>query len=280
MSINLISKLYIGYFGRAGDPAGLDYWLQRMSGENEAPMSLADIAQSFSVQPESTGQYPFLADPSEDPVPFLLAVYKNLFNRDSIDEDGLIYWTGQIASGRPIGLIIIDIISGAQGADAAMVENKAEVAAYYTEQYKQSGAEWDGNDLAGAKAVLSGVTADPETVAPAKSAVDAVIVEDLPTYSVRATEATADEGQWATFVIETSKVAPGTTIAYTLTGVSADDVVGGQLTGEAIVGEDGTVQVIVELVADLLTGAPPIVDPAPYAPERLADSARGKVAAF
>ncbi|UPG74735.1 FAD-binding oxidoreductase (plasmid) [Roseomonas gilardii subsp. gilardii] len=34
------------------------------------------------------------------------------------------------------------------------------------------------------------------------------------------------------------------------------------------------------MVADLLTGAPPIVDPAPYAPERLADSARGKVAAF
>ncbi|UEM03210.1 cadherin-like domain-containing protein [Skermanella rosea] len=179
MSINLISKLYIGYFGRAGDPEGLDYWLQQMSSENESPMSLADIAQSFSVQPESTEQYPFLADPSADPEPFLLSVYKNLFNRDSIDTEGLNYWKEQIASGRPIGLIIIDIISGAQGADAVMVENKADVAAYYTEQYKVKGAEWDAGDLVAAKAVLDGVTDDAATVESGKSAVDTAITEDM-----------------------------------------------------------------------------------------------------
>ncbi|UEM20679.1 cadherin-like domain-containing protein [Skermanella mucosa] len=257
MSINLISKLYIGYFGRAGDPEGLDYWLQQMSSENESPMSLADIAQSFSVQQEATEQYPFLADPSADPEPFLRSVYKNLFNRDSIDQDGLDYWTGKIAEGRPIGLIIIDIISGAQGADAVMVENKAQVAAYYTEQYKVKGPDyWGDNDLAAAKAVLDGVTDDAATVESGKSAVDTAITEDLPSYAVNAAAPSADEGQWVTFILDTTKVEPGTKIAYTLTGVSAEDVVGGQLTGEFTVGEDGKASINVELIADLITEGP------------------------
>ncbi|QQP89228.1 cadherin-like domain-containing protein [Skermanella sp. TT6] len=228
----------------------------RMSGEDGSPMSLADIAQSFSVQQEATEQYPFLADPSADPEPFLRSVYKNLFNRDSIDQGGLDYWTGKIAEGRPIGLIIIDIISGAQGADAVMVENKAQVAAYYTEQYKARKAEWNLSDIDAAKAVLDGVTDDAATVESGKSAVDTAITEDLPSYAVSPAAPSADEGQWVTFILDTTKVEPGTKIAYTLTGVSAEDVVGGQLTGEFTVGEDGKASINVELVADLTTEGP------------------------
>ena len=58
-----ITALYVGYFDRAPDPAGLEYW----SGRLNAGMSLAEIALSFSVQPEATSEYPYLAVPFVPP---------------------------------------------------------------------------------------------------------------------------------------------------------------------------------------------------------------------
>lgn len=49
----MIGQLYVGYFGRAADPVGLDYWVTQLQGG----MSLAAIANSFAVQPEATALY-------------------------------------------------------------------------------------------------------------------------------------------------------------------------------------------------------------------------------
>ena len=52
--------LYIGYFGRAGDPGGDAYWLNQLNSGN---ISEAGMAASFSVQSEATALYSFLANP-------------------------------------------------------------------------------------------------------------------------------------------------------------------------------------------------------------------------
>ena len=128
MSAEMITKIYIGYFDRAPDPVGLNYWVGRF---NDG-MSLQDIAQSFSEQPESTNKYPYLAASNiASPDTFLNTVYANLFERTP-DAAGLEYWKGQITSGRPIGEIIFDIINGATNTDAgqdlAILGNKTSVA--------------------------------------------------------------------------------------------------------------------------------------------------------
>ena len=119
-----LQKIYIGYFGRAADPSGLDYWLGRYN----AGMSLVDIAASFAVQQESREMYTYLALPAlgvgvEN---FLNAVYLNLFNRE-LDTEGRNYWSSQLAGGKAVGRVIIDIISGAQGDDALIIANKVSV---------------------------------------------------------------------------------------------------------------------------------------------------------
>ena len=92
-----IGALYVAYFGRAIDPAGLAYWLGRL---NDG-MSLQRIAQSFSTQSEATAIYPFLANPTAAGLnDFLTSVYSNLFNRP-IDQAGLAYWASQVNAGRP-----------------------------------------------------------------------------------------------------------------------------------------------------------------------------------
>ena len=204
-----IQELYVGYFGRAGDPAGVDYWVSRYN----AGMSMAQIAQSFSVQTESTSLYPYLANPTSGVgvTQFLNSVYQNLFNR-SLDAEGQTYWSGQLAAGRPVGGVILDIINGAKGADAITVANKVLVGTYYTEQVTAQGATWTvADDLADAKSVLVGVTSSTTTVSAGFAKADALVAADVtppapPTYTLSVAAPTVVEGD-----------AGATAMAYVLT---------------------------------------------------------------
>ena len=126
----LITQIYIGYFNRAPDPAGLNYWV----GDLQGGMPVATIAENFARQGEAVSTYAYLANPvggSADA--FLTSVYNNLFNH-APDAAGLSYWKGELAAGKPVGRMIIDIISGAQGSDKTVIDNKVAVAQSYVAQ--------------------------------------------------------------------------------------------------------------------------------------------------
>jgi Ca2+-binding RTX toxin-like protein len=78
----------------------------------------------------------------------------------------------------------------------------------------------------------------------------------LASYVLSATSSSASEGATATFTLSTTNVTSGTTVPYTITGVSASDVVGGQLSGSVNVGVNGQATISVPLVADLFTEGP------------------------
>lgn len=169
----LIAQLYVGYYDRAPDPEGLNYWIGRLN----SGMGLLEIAQSFSVQPESTSLYGFLSAPLVgSPDGFLDSVYRNLFNR-AIDTGGLAYWKGELANGKPVGRVIVDIISGAQGADKTIVDNKASVGLFYADHVSTplSG----GFRLGEARQVLDGVNATAASVNSAQSLVMSLAQESL-----------------------------------------------------------------------------------------------------
>jgi len=72
------------------------------------------------------------------------------------------------------------------------------------------------------------------------------------TYSITAVSSTADEGKVALFRLVTTGVAAGTSVAYTLSGLSASDLVSGRLTGTADIGATGTTYISLGLAADAL----------------------------
>ena len=117
-----ITQLYIGYFNRAADQGGLDYWV----GRAEAGMTLGQIAASFAVQPEFTAVYGGLSNPE-----LIDRIYDNLFDRDP-DAEGLAYWAAQLNSGVSPGELMINVISGAQGADKLRLDNAVIVAGSWT----------------------------------------------------------------------------------------------------------------------------------------------------
>lgn len=164
-----ITELYIGYYNRAPDPAGETYWVGRLQSE----MSLSQIAQSYSVQTESTNLYPFLANPNTASTAaveaFLVAVYANLFNR-APDTPGEAYWVSQLQTGAStLGGAIINIISGAQGNDLLTINNKVTVGDYFDTQIFNNNVQFSGTV---AMAALSAVTFSASSVATAEAIVD------------------------------------------------------------------------------------------------------------
>jgi len=224
-----ITVLYVGYYDRAPDPAGLQYWIDRHeefldgAGDGDAGMSLAQIAESFSVQNETTTKYPFFLAPDvASAQAFITSVYLNLFNR-APDAAGLAHWTGEIIAAQAdnsddltVGTIIVDIISGAldsaDGNDLTTITNKIAAATNFVMDLTEAGiinstADYQQEDPAAYQAavdVLDGVTDDPATVTAAAAETD-------------------------TFVSQATNTAP--TAGDDTDSVAEDGVLNGSLTG-------------------------------------------------
>ena len=91
----------------------------------------------------------------------------------------------------------------------------------------------------------------------AQSASAVVTINDtslsVSTYSLSAASASVDEGSTAAFTLSTTNVAPGTSISYTITGVSTADITGGALSGTATVNTSGTATILVPIATDVTT---------------------------
>jgi len=72
-------------------------------------------------------------------------------------------------------------------------------------------------------------------------------------YRVVSRAAEVNEGQTAVFDVSTVNVAAGTQLAYTITGVSAADIVGGQLSGSLTINAQGRATISIPIAADNLT---------------------------
>jgi hypothetical protein len=168
--VEQITSLYIGYFGRAPDPEGLNYWVGRLADG----FSLAEIAESFSVQAESQAKYPYLSNPNiASPQAFITQVYLNLFNRLP-DAEGLAYWTNELESGGDVGDFILNVISGAvTDPDQQIIENKIEVGVDFAlDAANTAGFVYDAAAANAAAEVINGVDETEESVAEGKAETD------------------------------------------------------------------------------------------------------------
>ena len=185
--IDDISALYVAYFNRAPDTSGLQFWIGRSTGIGGPAMSLVDIANSFAVQPEATNLYGFLAAPGvANSGTFLASVYLNLFGRVvASTAPELDYWKAQLNNPAiPVGRVLVDIRSGAQGNDLAVITNKTAVG----KAFAQADANTPGvTSLAQQQSALTGVTADQATVT-AKIAQNAASLLDTTAPAVTAAQ--------------------------------------------------------------------------------------------
>lgn len=182
-----IECIYIAYWGRAADPAGLAYWVGLY---NAATLDFAGVAENFANSVEATGAYAYfdtVFNHPETPLTdqmredFVAAIYQNLFDRVP-DEAGLAYWVGVLNSGDVTpGQFIVTIINAAyQGRHGASAEDwrnvhaKTQVAQYFTDELDAADIAWAAVVLQQAKSVLAGITRESD-IGAAKQMVDAIL---------------------------------------------------------------------------------------------------------
>ena len=235
MTIQTIEGLYVGYFGRAADPAGLNYWLGQET-TNSPPGLLTDtqIASSFAVQAETMALYPSLATPALlDGSPaaeanFINSIYQNLFGH-AADTAGLSYWQGQLTAGVSPGIMISQIISGAQGTDSTAFSSKVGVATTYTTAVLNASpaVAWSKNDATASKSILATVTT-AATASATSASITAAITADQSgnsgtagvTLTLPSTGGTLSSGGTTIQTVVISPTATGTGTQQTINGAN------------------------------------------------------------
>lgn len=139
-----IEALYVSYFGRAGEAAGMHYWMAdcftQLANGTSLGQAVQNISASFAVSAENA-PYSVLATQPLNPsnpqqvalaTSFIEQVYENSFHRPA-DASGLGYWLGQFFSGQlSLSSMVYAIDFAAQSADQTVLNYKLAAAAYFT----------------------------------------------------------------------------------------------------------------------------------------------------
>lgn len=188
---NDIQKLYVAYFNRPADPAGLAFWETAVEA---AKGDTAAVSAAFAGSAEYKAAYANMTNAQ-----IVDAVYQNLFGRPAEDA-GKAYWANLLDNKTiTIDAVVTAVASGAQGTDKTAYNNKVTAAAAFTtavdtDAEKAGYTGTDANKLA--KTFLAGVTTDATlsaAIAPAalNTTVAGVVAAGTP-FSVNSALATLD----------------------------------------------------------------------------------------
>lgn len=220
-----IQKLYISYFNRPADVAGLAYWEAQMA----AGITFATVQNGFS----SSAEYQAIYTAAADNDALLNTLYTNIFGRAATTADKA-YWGPLLVDGTyTINTIANTLAANAGTTDLAAILNKIDAAKAFTNQLSSTSETGYVTGTAGAYATASAWLA---TV----GATDASLVAAVGTLS--ATIATAvgtpvNLGQTFTLTTSTTDTVIGTAGNDTITGatgtVAATDTIIDQTTTDS-----------------------------------------------
>ncbi len=127
-STDAIQKLYIEYFNRPADYAGLNYWVDIYDKSSNKDAALATIATEFS----KSAEYQALFANKDTNFAKVSAIYSNLFGRTG-ELEGVNWWANKIKDGSlTLSQAASEIAKGAQGSDATIIANKVAAASAFT----------------------------------------------------------------------------------------------------------------------------------------------------
>ena len=166
-----VQQMYVAYYGRPGDPGGVQYWADRL--EQVGGNWIADLVNAFGTSAEYMSRFGTLNDEQ-----LIDNLFQQLFNRVA-DEQGRAFYidllggtnlSGLNPNGRQSTLaqIALDIANGAQNEDLIILQNKLHVSEYFTAAVSSTGQAYGNDDIAAAVAIVATVSADIATVEDAK----------------------------------------------------------------------------------------------------------------
>lgn len=113
-----VQQLYLAYFGRPAEQAGLTYWT------SQADANVTDISAAFAQSAEYTGVYGGLTRAQT-----VDTLYQNLFGRAAASNE-LNYWVN--STDVSVSNLALALVNGATGTDRLLLDTKAQYAATVT----------------------------------------------------------------------------------------------------------------------------------------------------
>ena len=163
--------MYVAYYGRPGDPGGIDFWDGRLQ---ESGGDLSDIINEFGTSDEFTDRYGGLANEE-----LVNNIYLQLFGREA-DPGGLEFYVGWLLEGiRSLGDIALSIADGVQEGtdDFDIVSNKLEVANTFSAKVIDCDASYGAEEINGAMEIINSVDSSDASVEMALQQIDAFLCE-------------------------------------------------------------------------------------------------------
>lgn len=171
-------ELYVGYFNRAPEAAGLNYWSKELltginAGKTEAA-TLTGIANQFYA----AGVQYNIFGAGQTVESFISTAYKNALGRDTVDTAGLAYWKAKLVDGSVSrGEFVQKLISDAKafkgdatwGWVATYMENRVAVANKFA----------DGSDNITGQAAITAGTSALSVVTPALAQAGQTVAQAL-----------------------------------------------------------------------------------------------------
>lgn len=152
-----VQSVYIAFYGRPADPAGLAWWASRLASNGN---DLMMILEAFSDSAEFVERYGSLSNEE-----LLNSLYQQMFGRD-IDAEGAAFYGERLVSGElSLESIALDVLNGARNEDLVGINNKVEAATYFTALVDASDFVYAGSEAAEmAKEVLDAIDANTADV--------------------------------------------------------------------------------------------------------------------
>ncbi|ARU54296.1 hypothetical protein OLMES_0189 [Oleiphilus messinensis] len=124
-----VADAYIAYYGRPADFEGLKYWSEILEQEGG---DISRIIQAFGNSEEFDAAFGDLSNEE-----LIKNLFRQMFGRDP-DDAGLAFYLEELESGRrTLQSITLDVLNGAQNKDLQVVENRFELASFYTNLVEQ-----------------------------------------------------------------------------------------------------------------------------------------------
>lgn len=121
-----IQELYVAYFNRPADVAGLDYWKDALDAN---PDALQELSHNFSTSQEYRDTFAGM-----DNRAVVNEVYMNLFGR-AAETAGVDYWANLLDNRMvTIDNVVTQIADGAEGQDEVAFMGKIAAAALFTDR--------------------------------------------------------------------------------------------------------------------------------------------------
>jgi hypothetical protein len=147
-SIDLAQQMYVVYYGRPGDGAGIFYWADVFDSSDD----LGQALNAFGNSDEFSNTFGSLSSEA-----LITNLYQQLYGRDP-DPDGLAFYSGRLTSGlATLASLGKQIADGSQNEDLSTLDNRIEVANSFTNSVTSEGVIYDESSVSSARSLLSAI---------------------------------------------------------------------------------------------------------------------------